>query len=86
MLTGKYNDGIPEDSRYATNAAFFKDTVAKLKTPEGQAKIEKVKKLTEVAKKLDASMAHLALAWAAKNPNVSVSTASHALFRSSEHI
>lgn len=43
------NDGIPEDSRYATNPEFFKDTVAKLKSPEGQAKIEKVKKLTKLA-------------------------------------
>ncbi|KAL7411145.1 NADP-dependent oxidoreductase domain-containing protein [Mrakia frigida] len=71
MLTGKYNDGVPEDSRYATNKEFFKDTVAKLKTPEGQAKIEKVKALTKVAESLDGTMTHLALAWAAKNPNVS---------------
>ena len=39
MLTGKYNDGVPEDSRYATNKAFFADSVAKLKSPEGQAKV-----------------------------------------------
>jgi len=34
MLTGKYNNGVPEDSRYATNKEFFKDSVAALKTPE----------------------------------------------------
>ncbi|KAK4689853.1 hypothetical protein P7C73_g216, partial [Tremellales sp. Uapishka_1] len=72
MLTGKYNNGIPEDSRYATNKAFFADTVKALETPEGKAKIEKVKKLTELAEKeLDCSMSHLALAWTLKNENVS---------------
>ncbi|KJX97312.1 voltage-gated potassium channel beta-2 subunit like protein [Zymoseptoria brevis] len=71
LLTGKYNDGIPEDSRFATNKAFFEDTVKSLQSPEGQAKIAKVRKLTEVAEKLDANVAQLSLAWAAKNPNVS---------------
>ncbi|KAH7304277.1 NADP-dependent oxidoreductase domain-containing protein [Stachybotrys elegans] len=71
LLTGKYNDGIPEDSRFATNKAFFEDTIKKLQSPEGQAKIEKVRKLTAIAERLDAKVAHLALAWAAKNPNVS---------------
>ena len=71
LLTGKYNDGIPEDSRFATNSAFFKDTVEKLKSEEGQAMIEKVRKLTKVAEKLGASVSQLSLAWAAKNPNVS---------------
>jgi aryl-alcohol dehydrogenase-like predicted oxidoreductase len=71
LLTGKYNDGIPEDSRFATNSAFFKDTVEKLKSEEGQAKIEKVRKLTKVAEKLGGSVSQLSLAWAAKNPNVS---------------
>lgn len=71
LLTGKYNEGIPEDSRFATNKDFFKDTVAKLKSEEGQAKIEKVRKLTKVADRLGASVSQLSLAWAAKNPNVS---------------
>ncbi|KAK3693391.1 NADP-dependent oxidoreductase domain-containing protein [Podospora appendiculata] len=71
LLTGKYNDGIPEDSRYATNPAFFSDTIKQLQTPEGKAKIEKVRKLTAIAERLDAKVTHLALAWAASNPNVS---------------
>ena len=70
-LPGKYNDGIPDDSRFATNKDFFKDTIEKLKSAEGQAKIEKVKKLTQIAERLGASTAQLSLAWAAKNPNVS---------------
>jgi aryl-alcohol dehydrogenase-like predicted oxidoreductase len=71
MLTGKYNDGIPEDSRFATNPEFFKSTIEGLKSEEGQAKIKKVKELTKIAEKLGGSTTQLALAWAAKNPNVS---------------
>ncbi|KAK6343795.1 hypothetical protein TWF696_007457 [Orbilia brochopaga] len=71
VLTGKYNNGIPDDSRFARESDFFKDTIAKLQGPEGQAKIEKVKKLTGIAERLETTMAALALAWCAKNKNVS---------------
>ncbi|KAF2396434.1 Aldo/keto reductase [Trichodelitschia bisporula] len=71
LLTGKYNDGIPEDSRFATNPGFFNETVKELKTPEGQAKIEKVRKLSTIAERLGGNASQLALAWAAKNENVS---------------
>lgn len=68
QLTGKYNSGeVPRDSRYATNSEFFKDTVEKLKSPETQAKIEKIRKLTDIAEKeLGCTMTHLALAWCIK--------------------
>jgi aryl-alcohol dehydrogenase-like predicted oxidoreductase len=71
LLTGKYNDGIPEDSRFATNKAFFESTIKELQSDAGKAKIEKVKKLTAIAEKLGSNTTQLALAWAAKNPNVS---------------
>ncbi|KAF2843482.1 Aldo/keto reductase [Patellaria atrata CBS 101060] len=71
LLTGKYNDGIPEGSRFANHAEFFSDTVKSLQNPEGKAKIEKVRKLTSIAEKLGGNTTQLALAWAAKNPNVS---------------
>lgn len=71
LLTGKYNEGIPEDSRFATNKQFFDTTIKSLQTPEGKAKIEKVKKLTQVAEKLGGTVTQLSLAWAAKNPHVS---------------
>jgi len=71
LLTGKYNDGIPQDSRYSTNKGLFEDTIKKLETPEGKAKLEKVRKLTAIAEKLGGTATHIALAWAAKNPNVS---------------
>lgn len=71
LLTGKYNDGIPQDSRFATNKEFFSSTVKELETEEGKAKLEKVRKLTKIAERLGATATHLSLAWAAKNPNVS---------------
>lgn len=71
LLTGKYNDGIPEGSRFSTNKEFFENTVKQLQSPEGKAKIEKVRKLTAIAEKLGGTVTQLSLAWAAKNPNVS---------------
>ncbi|TEB16533.1 Aldo/keto reductase [Coprinellus micaceus] len=71
LLTGKYNDGIPEGSRFAQHSDFFKKTVAELQSPEGQEKIRKVKELTKLAEELGTSTAALALAWVAVNPNTS---------------
>ncbi|TFK45420.1 Aldo/keto reductase [Heliocybe sulcata] len=72
LLTGKYNNGVPEGSRFDLNKDFFKNTLQSLTEEEGLAKIEKVKKLTALAeKKLGCSPAHLALAWVAKSPNTS---------------
>ncbi|KAJ6483551.1 NADP-dependent oxidoreductase domain-containing protein [Mycena vitilis] len=70
MLTGKYNNGIPEGSRFATEA-MFKDRKSTLASEEGLAQIEKVKKLTKIAESLDSTPTALALAWLAKNPNTS---------------
>ena len=69
ILTGKYNDGIPSDSRYAT---ISKSDASKFDTPETKAQIEKVRSLTKIAEKLGGSVASLALAWVIKNPHVSV--------------
>ncbi|SPC61611.1 probable potassium channel beta subunit protein [Ustilago sp. UG-2017b] len=71
LLTGKYNNGIPEGSRFDTNKGAFDNTVKELQTAEGKAKIEKVQKLTTIAEGLGAKVTNLALAWCAKNPNVS---------------
>jgi aryl-alcohol dehydrogenase-like predicted oxidoreductase len=79
MLTGKYNNGIPEDSRFATNKAFFENTVKELNSPEGKAKIEKVKSLTKIAEELGTTMTSLALAWTIVNTNVSTCIVSHDL-------
>ncbi|KAF2720198.1 voltage-gated potassium channel subunit beta-3 [Polychaeton citri CBS 116435] len=71
LLTGKYNDGIPEDSRLATNKNTFEGTIKALQTEEGKAKIEKVRKLTTIAEKLGGNVAQLSLAWCLHNQNVS---------------
>jgi len=71
LLTGKYNDGVPEDSRYATNKNFFAERIKALESEEGKAKIAKVRKLSEVAEKLGGNVTQLSLAWCLKNQNVS---------------
>ncbi len=66
LLTGKYNDGVPTDSRAALQGyEWLKETVI---TPE---RVAKVKQLRPVAGDLGCSQAQLALAWCLKNPNVS---------------
>lgn len=66
LLTGKYNDGIPEGSRASLEE--FDWIREQVITPE---RIEKVKQLAPIAADLDCSLAQLALAWCVKNPNVS---------------
>jgi voltage-dependent potassium channel beta subunit len=74
LLTGKYNDGIPEGSRFAKSSTmtFVKESIEALKSPEGQAQILKIKELTRFAEQeLQTTITALALAWVAKNPNTS---------------
>jgi len=72
LLTGKYNNGIPEDSRFATNADFFKETVNSLTKEDGLKKLEKVKELTKLAEdELGCTVTHLALAWVVRKPQTS---------------
>ena len=69
LLTGKYNNGIPEGSRLTLKGyEWLRD---RFTNEAGKAKIEKVKQLTGLAEELGTSMTRLALAWCAKNPNVS---------------
>lgn len=44
----QYNNGIPPNSRFATEAT-FKETADELKEAEGLEKIRKVKELTSIA-------------------------------------
>ncbi|MEN0065326.1 MAG: aldo/keto reductase [Myxococcota bacterium] len=70
VLTGKYNDGVPEGSRLAQKGYEF---LAKLlEQHRASGTLDKVKQLTEWARaELDCSVAQLAIAWVARNPNVS---------------
>ena len=66
LLTGKYKDGVPPDSRGALeNMGFLRE---KLTHP---AKNAAVVQLGSIAAELDATTAQLALAWVTKNPRVS---------------
>lgn len=68
LLTGKYNEGIPADSRLAhEDYQWLQKPVLQNKTK----RIAAVKGLADEAAKLDATAAQLALAWCLGNPNVS---------------
>ncbi len=69
ILTGKYNDGIPDDSRL--NLPGYEWLRDSLLGEGSEAKLAKVRKLTGLAKELDVPLAQMALAWTLKNPNVS---------------
>ncbi|MGM0675567.1 MAG: potassium channel beta subunit family protein, partial [Spirochaetota bacterium] len=69
ILTGKYTDGVPENSRL--NLPGYEWLRNRLLSDERTALLEAVPKLGRIASDLGASMAQLALAWTLKNPNVS---------------
>lgn len=65
ILTGKYNDKIPADSRLGLESFGW------LKSRDlTEEKINIVRRLMPIAEKLNISMATLALAWIIRNPNV----------------
>jgi voltage-dependent potassium channel beta subunit len=65
LLTGKYNEGIPEGSRFALEGFdWLRDRWMV------EDKLAKVKRLTAFAKELGVSVAALSIAWTIKNPNV----------------
>lgn len=71
ILTGKYNDGIPDDSRYKNASDKFSSTRANAYGDEQWTKdIEQTKKLKPIADKLGTDLTTLAYAWVIKNPNV----------------
>lgn len=66
VLTGKYNDGFPEDTRLSIEGLeWLKDRAL------AEENLNKVKRLTAFAQEIDLSMPLLALAWCLKNENVS---------------
>ncbi|MEO8508056.1 MAG: aldo/keto reductase [Betaproteobacteria bacterium] len=66
LLTGKYNDGIPPDSRGTIKG--YEWLAERLTEP---AKIAKVRKLAPIAEDLGCTLAQLSIAWCLKNPHVS---------------
>ena len=69
LLTGKYNDGIPEDSRLAQeNYAWLQRGVF---GDPGSGRLERARRFTALAAQLQVAPASLAIAWCLRNPNVS---------------
>ncbi len=68
ILTGKYNDGIPKDSRLALPG--YEPWTLKGRA-DADSSSAAVKKLQPIAADLGATTAQLALAWCMHNPNVS---------------
>jgi aryl-alcohol dehydrogenase-like predicted oxidoreductase len=72
ILTGKYNDGIPKDSRLgSSNDNFVKGMNERVGDDSWKKDIEVVAKLKPIADKLQVSQATLAMGWVLKNKNVS---------------
>lgn len=65
LLTGKYNDGIPEGSRLALEGfEWLKDRTL------SNERIARVRELDKLAKDLGTTLATLSIAWCIRNPNI----------------
>ena len=69
ILTGKYNDGMPEGTRVSMEG--YEWLRKMFESPDGQARIAKARQLAPIAEELGCTQSQLALAWCLKNPNVS---------------
>jgi aryl-alcohol dehydrogenase-like predicted oxidoreductase len=68
LLSGKYNQGIPDGSRLTQPGyEWLRDMVL----GEGGERLDKVKHLPAIAAEVGATPAQLAIAWCLANPNVS---------------
>ncbi|BCX50084.1 glyceraldehyde 3-phosphate reductase [Haloferula helveola] len=63
MLTGKYADGIPENSRAARPEGF-------LQPEQVEAQLDKIRQLNDLANELGMPLHHLALRWVVDQPAV----------------
>lgn len=62
VLTGRYLNGIPEDSRVAGSSVFLK------RDEKFDASVEKSRKLNDIAQRRGQSLAQMALAWLLRKP------------------
>ena len=69
VLTGKYNDGIPADTRLTLPG--YEWLRAELESPAGVDMLAKVRRLAAVADDAGLPLNELALLWCLNNPNVS---------------
>uniref|UniRef100_A0AAQ5YJG0 NADP-dependent oxidoreductase domain-containing protein n=1 Tax=Amphiprion ocellaris TaxID=80972 RepID=A0AAQ5YJG0_AMPOC len=69
LLTGKYNEGVPESSRAAMKGyAWLKE---RLYSDEGKKQLTKIKELHLLADRLNCTAAQLAIAWCLRSEGVS---------------
>ena len=68
-LTGKYNDGIPQDSRM--NLPGYEWLKKEWTSEAGKAKLEQIRQLADLGKQIGLPVHHLALLWCLNNKNVS---------------
>ncbi|XP_061768895.1 voltage-gated potassium channel subunit beta-2-like isoform X3 [Nerophis ophidion] len=69
MLTGKYNNGVPQGSRAAMKGyAWLKERIC---SDEGKHQLSKVKELHLLADRLNCTSAQLAIAWCLRSQGVS---------------
>lgn len=69
LLTGKYNEGYPGDTRISMPMySWMRD---QFEGDEARRRLGKVKQLASVATEIGITLPKLALAWCLKNPNVS---------------
>ena len=69
LLTGKYNDEVPDGSRATLKKYDWLKN--RLVGESVQERLEKIRGLKTIADKIGATMPQFALAWCLKNPNVS---------------
>ena len=69
ILTGKYRDGIPSDSRATLKG--YEWLRKRFESDEGRAMIDKARRLEPIAADLGCKLSQLAIAWCLTNPDVS---------------
>jgi aryl-alcohol dehydrogenase-like predicted oxidoreductase len=69
LLTGKYNDGVPADTRASVPGLEWLKT--SLEEAQTDGRVAKVKRLAPIAEGLGVKLSALSLAWCLKNPHVS---------------
>ena len=71
VLTGKYNNGIPEGTRYDKNPDLMRLFNRYFSEEKKEQTISALNKFKEIADGLGCSQAQLAMAWCIANPDVS---------------
>ncbi len=63
LLSGKYNQGVPQGTRLGRDQEWATEVIT-------ESRLEKVRKLTDIAERLRVSMAQLAIGWLLRVPQL----------------